>query len=105
MLAYLILTTLVSLVILLGTANRYDSHHNWKYWVLGTVVWPLLLAHFVYLRVRRWRRSRLRVSRIKAEALPINVNFDLKEVPVDMKAYHTLEAEQDLVEALKDTNE
>jgi len=94
MLAYLIITAIVSLVILLGTANRYDSRRNWKYWVLGTVVWPLLLAHFVYLRVRRSRRSRLRVSKIKAEALP-----------VDMKAYHTLEAEQDLVEALKDTNE
>ena len=102
-LAYLILTAVIALVIFVGTAHRHDSYRYWKFAALAALVWPMLAVLFTYLRIRRYLASRVKVTHIPStgETIKAKWSSDVTE----MKAYHTLEAEQAILEALGGNDE
>lgn len=103
LLAYLILTAVISTVILVGTAHRHDSYLYWKYWVLASLVWPGLVAWHLFLRARRYIRSRrLSVEKIESsgDAIAISKDFSFHTVP-EFKAFHTVEAEEAIIKAMR----
>ena len=103
LLAYLILTAVISLVILIGVVHRHDSYIYWKYWLLATLVWPGLLAWNLFLSIRKFFRRRwLRVEKIEAtgETVAVSTDFSFHTVP-EFKAFHTVEAEEAIIKAMK----
>jgi hypothetical protein len=104
LLAYLVLTTVISVVIFVGTANRHDTNRFWKYAVLASLVWPFLLIRFIQLRIRRTLRERCRVRKISSTGETIKAQWSPDSIST-LKAYHTIEAEEALAEVIGEEDE